>query len=70
MAAAEPPEGTVSPEMEALREAEIKGIEKTLTVLRWQGRCLSYTKISLAKTPSLNGPLSWPSRWEQFLGLI
>ena len=31
MAADEPPEGTVLPELEASREAEVKVIEKTLT---------------------------------------
>ena len=70
MAADEPPERTVLPELEASREVEVKVIEKTSIVSRWQGRCSFYTKISLAKTPGLNGALLWPSRSEQILGLI
>ena len=38
MAADEPPEGTVLPEIEALREAEIKVIEKNLDCIKVAGK--------------------------------
>ena len=70
IAAPELPAGTVLPELEAFQEAKSKVRDKSSLVQRLQGRCLSYTKISLAKMLVTNGPQLWKARSMQIRGLI